>query len=99
MTDGSTKKVLQKLSEQQGKLLKQQDLVLGKLSEHDKRFDTVDSKLNSVVIKVVSHDTALGQCVTKKDFAAFRDENLELLDHIVDRLDVLSEEFKILQAA
>jgi hypothetical protein len=65
----------------------------------DKRLDNIDSKLDSVVIKVVSHDTALGQLVTKKEFAKFRDKNLELLDHIVGRLDVLSEEFQVLQAA
>src|SRR3989338_115914 len=75
------------------------DIIIQKLQDHDKRFDKIESRLDTLTITVdkltvtaLEHGERLDQMVTKTEFNEFRKEQSTANDQIMTILKRIDEE-------
>jgi hypothetical protein len=69
-----------------------EDKIIQKLQEHDKRFDEHDKRFDLVIGKLSEHDERLDNLVTKVEFQDFKDKVLTGQDKMMNILERLDQE-------
>lgn len=69
--------------------MKEENKILAKLKEHDKRFEQIDEKLEKIILKLLEHDDKFVKIDEK--FQTHEKETTNKLDQIIttyDQLDI-----------
>lgn len=63
-----------------------------RLDKHDEQFESIEAKFERVILKLIEHDSRFDQCVTKKEFKAYMDQNAQDHDKIFQLLERFDHE-------